>query len=31
MLLTGSRTLSHLASAPRVLRGALKDWLALQS
>jgi isopentenyl-diphosphate delta-isomerase len=30
MLLTGSRTLSHLARAPRVLRGALKDWLALQ-
>jgi isopentenyl-diphosphate delta-isomerase len=31
MLLTGSRTLSHLARAPRVLRGALKDWLTLQS
>jgi isopentenyl-diphosphate delta-isomerase len=31
MLLTGSRTLSHLARAPRVLRGALKDWLELQS
>jgi isopentenyl-diphosphate delta-isomerase len=30
MLLTGSRTLSHLARAPRVLRGALNDWLKLQ-
>jgi isopentenyl-diphosphate delta-isomerase len=31
MLLTGSRTLSHLANAPRVVRGALKEWLSLQS
>ncbi|HTU61374.1 MAG TPA: type 2 isopentenyl-diphosphate Delta-isomerase, partial [Polyangiales bacterium] len=31
MLLTGSRTLSHLARAPRVLRGALRDWLELQA
>jgi isopentenyl-diphosphate Delta-isomerase len=31
MLLTGSRTLSHLARAPRVLRGALKEWLELQA
>ena len=31
MLLTGSRTLSHLARAPRVLRGALREWLELQA
>lgn len=31
MLLTGSRTLSHLARAPRVLRGRLKEWLELQA
>jgi isopentenyl-diphosphate Delta-isomerase len=30
MLLTGSRTLSHLARTPRVLRGPLQEWLALQ-
>jgi isopentenyl-diphosphate delta-isomerase len=30
MLLTGSRTLSHLARAPRVLRARLKEWLELQ-
>jgi isopentenyl-diphosphate delta-isomerase len=31
LLLTGSRTLGHLERAPRVLRGELKDWLALQA
>lgn len=30
MLLTGSRTLAHLARAPRVLRPPLKEWLSLQ-
>jgi isopentenyl-diphosphate delta-isomerase len=31
LLLTGSRTLAHLQRAPRVLRGELNDWLALQA
>jgi isopentenyl-diphosphate delta-isomerase len=30
LLLTGSRTLAQLERAPRVLRGELNDWLALQ-
>jgi isopentenyl-diphosphate delta-isomerase len=30
MLLTGSRTLANLERAPRVVRGELNDWLALQ-
>jgi len=29
MLLTGSRTLSQLEHAPRVVRGELRDWLSL--
>lgn len=31
MLLTGSRTLRDLEKAPRIVRGELKDWLALTS
>jgi isopentenyl-diphosphate delta-isomerase len=31
LLLTGSRTLANLERAPRVLRGELNDWLALQA
>jgi isopentenyl-diphosphate Delta-isomerase len=31
LLLTGSRNLAQLERAPRILRGELKDWLALQA
>jgi isopentenyl-diphosphate Delta-isomerase len=31
MLLTGSRTLHDLQEAPRIIRGDLKDWLALSA
>ena len=31
MLLTGSRTLRDLEQSPRIVRGELKDWLALAS
>jgi isopentenyl-diphosphate delta-isomerase len=31
LLLTGSRSLANLERAPRVLRGELNDWLALQA
>jgi len=31
LLLTGSRTLAHLERAPRIVRGELKDWIALQA
>jgi isopentenyl-diphosphate delta-isomerase len=31
LLLTGSRTLSQLERAPRIVRGELRDWLALQA
>ncbi|HEY2733468.1 MAG TPA: type 2 isopentenyl-diphosphate Delta-isomerase [Polyangiales bacterium] len=31
LLLTGSRSLANLERAPRILRGELNDWLALQA
>jgi isopentenyl-diphosphate delta-isomerase len=31
LLLTGSRTLSQLERAPRIVRGELRDWLTLQA